>query len=256
MYAEERQQAIADADRPPRTHVRGRARRSLRRHHRNRATGSRTARTTRPRTPSPRRRSSLRRPDGHRTRHWLTGNTRGPTRRTASPPQRPHTCPPSGGSVALRRRHHDRQDGLGPAHRSELTIVTNSVPDRRPPRSADLRASLILIGGRVRGVTQAAVGRGRPTSSSRSCMSMSRSSAPTRSPSNTASARPTPTKPRSNAPSSAAPNHVVVVADSSKIGREHLFSFAPLAAVDVLVTDSDIDETRPEVNSPNTESRW
>ncbi len=38
-------------------------------------------------------------------------------------------------------------------------------------------------------------------------------------------------------------DRVVVVADSSKIGRRHLLSFAPLAAVDVLVTDSEIDES-------------
>jgi DeoR family fructose operon transcriptional repressor len=35
-------------------------------------------------------------------------------------------------------------------------------------------------------------------------------------------------------------NHVVVVADSSKVGREHLVSFAPIHSVDILVTDSDI----------------
>jgi DeoR family transcriptional regulator, fructose operon transcriptional repressor len=37
-----------------------------------------------------------------------------------------------------------------------------------------------------------------------------------------------------------AANHVVVVADSSKIGREDLMSFAPIDRVDVLVTDSEI----------------
>ena len=37
-------------------------------------------------------------------------------------------------------------------------------------------------------------------------------------------------------------NFVVVVADSSKIGHEDLVSFAPIDAVDVLVTDS---ETSP-----------
>lgn len=38
-------------------------------------------------------------------------------------------------------------------------------------------------------------------------------------------------------------DRVVVVADSSKIGRRHLLSFAPLDAVDVLVTDTDLDDT-------------
>ena len=37
-----------------------------------------------------------------------------------------------------------------------------------------------------------------------------------------------------------AANHVVVLADSSKIGREHLVSFARVGSIDVIVTDSDI----------------
>jgi DeoR family fructose operon transcriptional repressor len=36
---------------------------------------------------------------------------------------------------------------------------------------------------------------------------------------------------------------VVVLADSSKVGREHLFRFASLDQLDVLVTDGDLDET-------------
>ena len=35
-------------------------------------------------------------------------------------------------------------------------------------------------------------------------------------------------------------NYVVVVADSSKIGREEFVSFAPLSSVDTLITDSEI----------------
>ena len=35
-------------------------------------------------------------------------------------------------------------------------------------------------------------------------------------------------------------NYVVVVADSSKIGREEFVSFAPLSRVDTLITDSEI----------------
>jgi DeoR family fructose operon transcriptional repressor len=35
-------------------------------------------------------------------------------------------------------------------------------------------------------------------------------------------------------------NYVVVVADSSKIGREDFVSFAPLSKVDALITDSEI----------------
>jgi len=39
-----------------------------------------------------------------------------------------------------------------------------------------------------------------------------------------------------------AANYVVVLADSSKIGREDLISFAPIDRVDVLITDSEVDD--------------
>jgi DeoR family fructose operon transcriptional repressor len=38
-------------------------------------------------------------------------------------------------------------------------------------------------------------------------------------------------------------NYVVAVADSSKVGQEDFVSFAPLASVDTLITDSEISET-------------
>ncbi len=38
----------------------------------------------------------------------------------------------------------------------------------------------------------------------------------------------------------ASANYVVVVADSSKIGREDFVSFAPISKVDTLITDSEI----------------
>jgi DeoR family transcriptional regulator, fructose operon transcriptional repressor len=41
-------------------------------------------------------------------------------------------------------------------------------------------------------------------------------------------------------------NYVVVVADSSKVGREELHSFAPISSVDVLITDTEISETARE----------
>ena len=43
-------------------------------------------------------------------------------------------------------------------------------------------------------------------------------------------------------------NYVVVVADSSKIGREELHSFAPISSVDALITDTEItDPAREEL---------
>ncbi len=38
-------------------------------------------------------------------------------------------------------------------------------------------------------------------------------------------------------------DRVVVVADSSKVGRRNLLSFASLEPIDVLVTDTDLDDT-------------
>jgi DeoR family transcriptional regulator, fructose operon transcriptional repressor len=43
-------------------------------------------------------------------------------------------------------------------------------------------------------------------------------------------------------------HYVVVVSDSSKIGREDLMSFAPIGRVDVLITDSELgDKDRAEL---------
>jgi len=40
----------------------------------------------------------------------------------------------------------------------------------------------------------------------------------------------------------ASAHHVVVTADSSKIGREHMISFGTIKQIDVLVTDGDITD--------------
>ncbi|MCX6494124.1 MAG: DeoR/GlpR family DNA-binding transcription regulator [Rhodococcus sp.] len=51
-----------------------------------------------------------------------------------------------------------------------------------------------------------------------------------------------------------AANHVVVLADSSKIGREHLVSFARVDTIDVIVTDSDIsNEDRKQLSNKGIE---
>jgi DeoR family fructose operon transcriptional repressor len=51
-----------------------------------------------------------------------------------------------------------------------------------------------------------------------------------------------------------ATNYVVVAADSSKVGREDLVSFAPISSVDTLITDSEIsDADRDELAGQGVE---
>lgn len=122
----------------------------------------------------------------------------------------------------------------------ELTVVTNSVP------IAGLLATvptvtLQLLGGRVRGLTQAAVGEqvlhvletlrvdiafiGTNAISMRHGLS-------------TPDTEEAAVK-RAMVQSA---NYVVVVADSSKVGQEDFVSFAPIDSVDTLITDSEISD--------------
>ena len=99
--------------------------------------------------------------------------------------------------------------------------------------------SLHLLGGRVRGLTQAAVGEQavRTLESLRVDIAFIGT--------NGISLRhglstPDPEEAAVKRAMVSCANFVVVMADSSKIGHEDLVSFAPIDAVDVLVTDSEI----------------
>jgi DeoR family fructose operon transcriptional repressor len=49
-------------------------------------------------------------------------------------------------------------------------------------------------------------------------------------------------------------NYVVVVADSSKVGKEDFVSFAPIGSVDALITDSELsDADRDEIAEQGVE---
>jgi DeoR family fructose operon transcriptional repressor len=121
----------------------------------------------------------------------------------------------------------------------ELLVVTNSVPIAA--RLAALSSvSLQLLGGNVRGLTQAAVGEQtvRTLESLRVDIAFIGT--------NGISVRhglstPDPGEAAVKRAMVACANFVVVVADSSKIGREEFVSFAPIERVDVLVTDTEID---------------
>lgn len=125
-----------------------------------------------------------------------------------------------------------------PADR-ELVVVTNSVPIAA--RLAGTPAvSLQLLGGRVRGLTQAAVGDQalRVLDTLRVDIAFLGT--------NGISARHGLSTPDSDEAAVKramvdAANYVVVVADSSKVGREDFVSFAPISSVDALITDAEID---------------
>lgn len=120
----------------------------------------------------------------------------------------------------------------------DLLVITNSVPitARLAARGS---VSVQLLGGRVRGLTQATVGDQAVAALSSLRVDVAFIGT------NGITARhglstPDPDEAAVKRAMVNCANFVVVVADSSKIGREEFVSFAPLAAIDVLVTSSDI----------------
>ena len=122
----------------------------------------------------------------------------------------------------------------------ELLVVTNSVPIAA--RLAGVGSvSLQVLGGRVRGLTQACVGD--QTVAALEALRVDVAFIGT----NGLSVRhgastPDPDEAAVKRAMVAGANFVVMVADSSKIGREEFVSFAPIGSVDVLVTDLEISD--------------
>ncbi|MCH9708034.1 MAG: DeoR/GlpR family DNA-binding transcription regulator [Actinomycetia bacterium] len=146
--------------------------------------------------------------------------------------------PPSGATVLLDSgATTTRIAARLPADRS-LVVVTNSVPIAA--RLATLPSvTLQLLGGRVRAVSQAAVGDQtlRVLDTLRVDIAFVGTSA--------LSVRHGLSTPDSDEAAVKramvrAADHVVVAADSSKVGREAFVSFAPISSVDTLITDADI----------------
>lgn len=123
----------------------------------------------------------------------------------------------------------------------ELTLVTNSVPiaARVAPLSG---INLRMLGGRVRGTTQAAVGEEALAALEWLRVDVAFIGTNALSVGHGLSTPDSDEAAVKRAMVRTA-NHVVVLADSSKIGREHLVSFARLDNIDVLVTDGEMDET-------------
>ena len=128
-----------------------------------------------------------------------------------------------------------------PADR-RLLVVTNSVPISHRLTVAP-GVSLHVLGGRVRGITQTAVGESTVAALADLRVDVAFLGA------NGVSAAhgfstPDETEAASKRAMVRAAQRVVVLADSSKLGREHLVRFASVDDVDVLVTD---DEADPDV---------
>jgi DeoR family transcriptional regulator, fructose operon transcriptional repressor len=146
--------------------------------------------------------------------------------------------PPIGGSALFDAGTTTaRLAALTPSER-ELVVVTNSLPVAvRFSGSVGVRLS--LLGGRVRGMTQAAVGPEvlRMLGDLRVDVAFIGTNGITV---GHGLSTPDPDEAAVKRAMVASAHQVVVVADSSKIGREDLVRFAPIDDVDVLITDSEL----------------
>jgi DeoR family transcriptional regulator, fructose operon transcriptional repressor len=134
----------------------------------------------------------------------------------------------------------------------ELVAVTNSVPIAAR-LAATPSVTLQLLGGRVRGLTQAAVGEQtlrvldtlRVDIAFIGTNAISAGHGLSTPDSDEAAVKRAMVK---------AANYVVVAADSSKVGREDFVSFAPISSVDTLITDSELsDEDREQLTQHGVE---
>jgi DeoR family fructose operon transcriptional repressor len=120
----------------------------------------------------------------------------------------------------------------------ELVVVTNAVPIAAR-LAAMPSVTLQLLGGRVRGLTQAAVGE--PVLRALDALRVDIAFIGT----NGITVRhglstPDDEEAAVKRAMVRCANYVVAVADSSKIGREEFVSFAPIDSVDALITDPEI----------------
>jgi DeoR family fructose operon transcriptional repressor len=120
-----------------------------------------------------------------------------------------------------------------------LLVATNSVPIATR-LSAAPGITLHVLGGRVRGITQTATGDGtiRALADLRVDVAFLGTNGISR---GHGFSTPDETEAATKRAMIRAAQRAVVLADSSKLGREHLVRFAPAEDVDVLVTDSDAD---------------
>ena len=128
-------------------------------------------------------------------------------------------------------------DALPPDRR--LYVATNSVPIAAR-LSAVPGVALHVLGGRVRGITQTAVGAATIRAMADLRVDVAFLGANGISPGHGFST-PDEAEAATKRAMSRAAQRVIVLADSSKFGREHLVRFARVEDVDVLVTDGEAD---------------
>ena len=172
---------------------------------------------------------------------WASGTAPAPRPKRKIAAAALDLLPGTDGSVHPRRRQHHRRPRR---RRCPPTAGSTSPPTRcRSPPGCRPRPAVTLhvLGGRVRGITQTAVGDAtvRALADLRVDVVVPRHQR--HQPPGTASARPTRRRRPPSGRWSRAAQRVIVLADSSKLGREHLVRFAAVDDVDVLVTDGDAD---------------
>lgn len=153
--------------------------------------------------------------------------------------------PPDGGSVIVDAgTTAGRLAALLPLERT-LTVVTNSLPNAVTVAGMP-QAELHLLGGRVRGLTQAAVGpdalRGiGPLLADVAFMGTNSVTA------EHGLSTPDPEEAAIKQAMVSHADHVVALADSAKLGHDALIRFAETREVDVLVTDAGADPDQVEL---------
>ena len=148
--------------------------------------------------------------------------------------------PRSGGSVLLDAGTTTARLAAGIPRELRLAVVTNSVPVAA--RLADRpHVDLHLLPGRVRFTTQAAVGEDTVEALRRLRTDVVFLGSNGFSPDHGFST-PDPSEAAAKRAMTRAGQKVVVLADSSKLGRESVVSFAGMDDVDVLVTDEGISD--------------
>lgn len=148
--------------------------------------------------------------------------------------------PPSGGSLLLDAGTTTaRLAGLLPGDR-RLHVITHAVPIAARLAGAS-GLQLQVVGGQVRGTTQAAVGPEalRAYGDLRADVAFVGTNALT---AGHGLSTPNPDEAAVKRALVRAGRQVVVLADSAKLGREDLVRFATIDEVDVLITDDDLDD--------------
>lgn len=148
--------------------------------------------------------------------------------------------PPAGGSVLFDAGTTTLRAALALPTDLELSVVTNAIP-LAAHLSTLSRCDMTFVGGRVRGKTQAAVGAHTVDVLRRLRVSVAFLGTNGLSLEHGLST-PDPDEAAAKSAMIDAANRVVVLADSSKFNREDLVSFGALSDIDAIVTDSGIDD--------------